>query len=642
MPGESAEFSFAGEGLKRALAQAHLPALMPAIAFLTGDLSALDTAWQCDLADQAQRPQPQGGLSAKAQELARERAHALIEQWQARGCPPPPDLGPARLGTVLRFVTGPVDAAVGDLLLHELGLAQPVGHDWPARAGLRDDFKVVVIGAGMSGLVASWHLSRLGIAHTVLERQSQIGGVWVENTYPGCRLDTSNFCYSYSFAQQANWRHFFSPRDEVQRYFEQVAREHGLMRHIQLGTQVQALRYDEAHRCWQIDIEREGRRDTLRAQAVISAVGQLNRPRLPDIAGLERFKGQAWHTARWRHDVDLRGLRVGVIGTGASAFQVVPQVARQAASLTVFQRSAPWVVDTPAYTRELPPALHWLLTHLPSYNAWYRFEQFWVAVEGRRRYSQVDPAWRRSGSVSALNAQLRDMLEAQIAQAYAGRPDLQRVMTPDYPPYAKRMLRDDGAWPAALQAGHVSVVSTPIAEVTEDGVRDADGRLHALDVLIYGTGFSASQFLNSLRVSGLGGVDLHQQWGLEPKAYQGVCVPGFPNLFMLYGPNTNLITNGSLVLFSEIEIEYVMRCLRTLGERGARAMVCTEEASERYNARIDAAARSMAYGIEGVSNWYKSSSGRVTQNWPLSTIDFWRQMQTVQTQDFRFLGLPGR
>jgi 4-hydroxyacetophenone monooxygenase len=405
---------------------------------------------------------------------------------------------------------------------------------------------------------------------------------------------------------------------------------------------VQALRYDEAHCCWQIDIEREGRRDTLRAQAVISAVGQLNRPRLPDIAGLERFKGQAWHTARWRHDVDLRGLRVGVIGTGASAFQVVPQVARQAASLTVFQRSAPWVVDTPAYTRELPPGLHWLLSHLPGYNAWYRFEQFWVAVEGRRRYSQVDPAWRRSGSVSALNAQLRDMLEAQIAQAYAGRPDLQRVMTPDYPPYAKRMLRDDGAWPAALQAGHVSVVSTPIAEVTEDGVRDADGRLHALDVLIYGTGFSASQFLNSLRVSGLGGVDLHQQWGLEPKAYQGVCVPGFPNLFMLYGPNTNLITNGSLVLFSEIEIEYVMRCLRTLGERGARAMACTEEASERYNARIDAAARSMAYGIEGVSNWYKSSSGRVTQNWPLSTIDFWRQMQTVQTQDFRFLGLPGR
>jgi 4-hydroxyacetophenone monooxygenase len=466
--------------------------------------------------------------------------------------------------------------------------------------------------------------------------------VWVENTYPGCRLDTSNFCYSYSFAQQANWRHYFSPRDEVQRYFEQVAREHGLLRHVQLGTQVQALRYDEAHCCWQIDIEREGRCETLRAQAVISAVGQLNRPRLPDIAGLERFKGQAWHTARWRHDVDLRGLRVGVIGTGASAFQVVPQVARQAASLTVFQRSAPWVVDTPAYTRELPPGLHWLLSHLPGYNAWYRFEQFWVAVEGRRRYSQVDPTWRRSGSVSALNAQLRDMLEAQIAQAYAGRPDLQRVMTPDYPPYAKRMLRDDGAWPAALQAGHVSVVSTPIAEVTEDGVRDADGRLHALDVLIYGTGFAASQFLNSLRVSGLGGVDLHQQWGLEPKAYQGVCVPGFPNLFMLYGPNTNLITNGSLVLFSEIEIEYVMRCLRTLGERGARAMVCTEEASERYNARIDAAARSMAYGIEGVSNWYKSSSGRVTQNWPLSTIDFWRQMQTVQTQDFRFLGLPGR
>lgn len=627
-------FSFAGDGLRLALAQAHLPALMPALACLTGDLSALDPAWQPDLADQAQRPQPQGGLSAQAQQLARERAERLIGRWQAQGCPSAPPLPMPVLEKIMGFVTGAVDPSVVDLLLHELGMATPVGQGGPQRLGLPADFQVVVIGAGMSGLVASWHLARLGIAHTVLERQAEIGGVWVENHYPGARLDTSNFCYSYSFAQEAGWRHFFSPRDEVQRYFQDLAASRGLLKHVQLSTEAQALRYDEGQCVWHIDILQGGQRRSLRAHAVISAVGQLNKPRLPNIEGRERFAGPAWHTARWRHDVSLASLRVGVIGTGASAFQVIPQIAGQVGSLTVFQRTPPWVIKTPAYTQELPEGLRWLLSALPGYNAWYRFEQFWVAVEGRRRYSVVDPQWRQAGSVSALNQQLRQMLEAELDQAYADRPDLRRLMTPDYPPYGKRMLRDDGTWSKALQRSNVSVVSEPIAHITESAVVCKDGSVHELDVIIYGTGFHASQFLNSLQVTGRGGADLHAQWGVDAQAYQGVCVPNFPNLFMLYGPNTNLITNGSLVLFSEIEIEYILRCLSSLGPRGARAMEPSASASGRYCDWVDAQTRCMAYGVDGVSNWYKSATGRVTQNWPFSTADFWRQMQLLRPEDF--------
>ena len=629
-------FSFSGEGLRHVLAQAHLPALMPAIACLTGDLSALNAAWQPNLADQAQRPQAQGGLSAQAQQLARERAELLLSRWQAQGCASAPELSMPVLQQIMGFVTGAVDPQVADLLLHELGMAVPVGEGGPERLGLPADFQVVVIGAGMSGLVSSWHLQRLGIAHTVLERQAEIGGVWVENHYPGARLDTSNFCYSYSFAQDAGWRHFFSPRDEVQRYFQELAAKRGLLRHIQLSTEVQALRYDEAQCLWHLDIVQGGQRRSLRAHAVISAVGQLNKPRLPDIEGRERFAGPAWHTARWRHDVPLKGLRVGVIGTGASAFQVIPRIAGEVQSLTVFQRTPPWVIKTPAYNQELPAGLHWLLASLPGYNAWYRFEQFWVAVEGRRRYSVVDPDWQQAGSVSALNQQLRQMLEAELDQAYAGRPDLRRLMTPDYPPYGKRMLRDDGTWSDALKRSNVTVVSEPIARITESAVVCRDGSVHELDVIIYGTGFHASQFLNSLQVTGRGGVDLHAQWGVDAQAYQGVCVPNFPNLFMLYGPNTNLITNGSLVLFSEIEIEYIVRCLASLGQRGARAMEVSAVASQRYDERIDAQTRRMAYGVDGVSNWYKSATGRVTQNWPFSTVDFWRQMQSVKEDDFVF------
>lgn len=629
-------FSFSGEGLKRTLAQAHLPALMPAIACLTGDLSALDPAWQPHLADQAQRPQAQGGLSAQAQSQAREWAELLILRWQAQGCPSAPELPTAVLMKIMGFVTGAVDPSVLDLLLHELGKSAPVGQGGPQRLGLPADFQVAVIGAGMSGLLASWHLARLGITHTVLERQLEVGGVWVENHYPGARLDTSNFCYSYSFEQEAGWQHFFSPRSEVQGYFQNLATRRGLLEHVQLGTEVRAMRYDEAKCLWHLDTVQDGQQRSLRAHAVISAVGQLNKPRLPNIEGRESFSGPAWHTAGWRHDVPLKDMRVGVIGTGASAFQVIPQIAGEVRSLTVFQRTPPWVISTPAYTQELPAGLHWLLSNLPGYNAWYRFEQFWVAVEGRRHYSVVDPAWQQVGSVSALNQQLREMLEAELDQAYVGRPDLRRLMTPDYPPYSKRMLRDDGAWSQTLQRSNVAVVSDPIARITEDAVVCEGGSVHELDVIIYGTGFHASQFLNSLQVTGRGSVDLHAQWGHDAQAYQGVCVPNFPNLFMLYGPNTNLITNGSLVLFSEIEIEYMLRCLASLGPLGARAMEASAAATHSYGERVDAQTRRMAYGLEGVSNWYKSATGRVTQNWPFSTVDFWRQMQSVRTEDFLF------
>jgi len=617
------------------VAQAHLPALMPALACLTGDLSAIDRAWQPDMADQAQRPRPQAGLSEQAQQLARHKAHALITRWHQEGRKAAPALPAAQLQTALAFITGRVDPSVLDLLLHELGRARPVGQDGPPRLGLPPDFRVVVVGAGMSGLVASWHLSRLGIAHTVLERQPEIGGVWVENTYPGCRLDTSNFCYSYSFHQQARWRHHFSPRDEVLRYLEEVARSHGIDRRIQWRTHVVGLAYDDATKRWHLELARDGRREQVQADAVISAVGQLNEPRLPQIPGLERYTGHTWHTARWNHEVALDGLRVGVIGTGASAFQVVPQIAPRVQSLRVFQRTPPWVVRTPSYTRELPEGLRWLLEHLPGYNAWYR-EQFWVAVEGRRRYSIVDPTWTRPGSVSALNQQLREMLEQDIRASYPGRPDLQRLMTPGYPPYAKRMLRDDGAWPAALMRDNVRVVTAPISEFTPTGVRCADGSAHELDAVIFGTGFRASEFLSSMQVTGRAGADLHAQWGGEPQAYRGICVPGFPNLFLLYGPNTNLITNGSLVLFGEFEVEFVMRCLKTLAVKGARAMEPTFEAAQADAQRVAAAARGMAYGIDGVRNWYKAASGRVTQNWPFGTVEFWRQTRDVRVEDFTF------
>jgi 4-hydroxyacetophenone monooxygenase len=314
---------------------------------------------------------------------------------------------------------------------------------------------------------------------------------------------------------------------------------------------------------------------------------------------------------------------------------VVGQVASQVKSMTIFQRTPPWVVPTPIYTTELPAGLRWLFSNLPWYQRWYRFVQFWGNVEGRRRFAIVDPEWDRPGSVSEPNDQLRRALISALEHDFADRPDLVEKLTPAYPPYSKRMLRDAGAWAAALHQGNVEVVTEPISEIEPAGVATTDGQVHPADVIIYGTGFTASHFLPGLDVRGRGGISLHQQWGEDAKAYAGITVPNFPNLFLLYGPNTNLVVNGSIVFFTEAEVEYVMACLEWMATDKLKAIEPTTEALDTYYERVDAAARLTAFGLPGVNSWYKSASGRVTQNWPLGTIEFWDMTRAPNPDHYR-------
>jgi 4-hydroxyacetophenone monooxygenase len=323
--------------------------------------------------------------------------------------------------------------------------------------------------------------------------------------------------------------------------------------------------------------------------------------------------------------VDLSGRRVAVIGTGASGFQVIPAIAERVGELFVFQRSAPYVMPTPTYHADIPEGRRWLFERVPHYHRWFRFYQFWTSVEGRRPFSEVDPTWEHPISVSEVNERLRQSLVEHMRQQFADRPDLVDKIVPRYPPYAKRMLRDDGAWAATLHRPHVHLVTDTIEEITDKGIRTADGTVHEVDVIVYGTGFRASEFLSSISVRGRDGEDLHARWGDEARAYLGITVPHFPNLFCLYGPNTNLVVNGSLFLFSECEVHYVVECLRTLLETGARAMDLRPEVLDAFVRRVDEANARMAWGIPGVSNWYKNAGGRVTQNWPLTTLEFWQR-----------------
>jgi len=627
------------ETLRAALEHAEIPALMPALAGALSDLSLVPDHLRPDLSVMLD---PTAGLSY--QQLAEARALALraLQRLRDTDVPAAPASEVDQLKVLLEYTSGgaEIDEYL-ELLREELGLGEDLrkpGWNKEELAPARP-FRVVVIGAGMSGLVAAHRLHQAGLDVVVLEKNHDVGGTWLENTYPGCRVDVSNHFYSYSFAPKPDWPEHFSSQEVLLGYFGEVADDLGLRSLIRFGTEVTAAQLDETTMTWTIEVvTADGDEERLEAHAVVSAVGQLNRPNLPEIPGVERFQGPAFHSARWDHDVALDGKRVVVIGTGASAAQFIPPVAEAAGHLTVFQRTPAWFIPTPDYHDPVSPEAQWLFANVPGYANWYRFWIFWRNVEGLMPAATVDPDWDGGGrSVSQVNELVRQLLAGYLQAELADDPDLLEAAVPDYPPFAKRFIRDNGIWARTLRRDDVDLVTTAIAEITAEGVRTADGRLHEADVIIYGTGFRASDFLTPMKVVGRGGTDLHQRWGGDARAYLGITLPGFPNFFLLYGPNTNIVANGSITYFSECEVHYVVGCIRRLLETGARALDPRPEVHDAYNRRVDAENQRMAWGVASVNSWYRNATGRSAQNWPFSLLEYWQLTRQPDLDDYELL-----
>jgi 4-hydroxyacetophenone monooxygenase len=625
--------------LARVLEFAHIPSLMCALVHLTGD---------ADLVRGRIRPEinffgdEQGNIAHEDQQHVRAMALEALKRLRD-GTPLPPPPAPEVVDDMVEFIVGrelPPD--YGEFLHAELMLNgedpyKPAGLD-RVPAGDRAQFNVLIIGAGMSGLLAAIRLEEAGIPFEIVERHDDVGGTWYQNTYPGCRVDSPNHIYSYSF-RPADWPQYYSPQKVLREYFADVARDYDLLRHTRFGTEVTHARFDEAIAAWQVTVKtRDGGDETLTANAVISAVGQLNRPKWPDIPGQDRFQGISFHSTDWEHEHDLAGKKILVIGTGASAFQFAPEIAKVAGQVTIFQRTPPWMAPVPTYHDDVPEEMHWLLNHVPYYLKWYRFAMFWNAAEGILFAVQKDPAWNgRNGSVSADNDQLRQMFSDWIKELCDGDEALLAKAIPDYPVGAKRILFDNGNWIRALKRDNVEVVTDPIAEITETGVLTQSGRRYDADVLIYGTGFQASRFLWPMQITGRDGVDLQAHWDGDPRAYLGITIPGFPNLFLCYGPNTNIVVNGSIVFFSECEVRYILGCIKLLLEGGHAAVDVRHDVHDAYNARIDQGNLDMAWGAANVPTWYKNEKGRVTQNWPFPLVEFWKQTRVPDPDDYEFL-----
>ncbi len=474
---------------------------------------------------------------------------------------------------------------------------------------------VLVIGAGFGGLGAAIALRRAGYTEvTVLERADDVGGVWRDNTYPGAACDVPSPLYSWSFAPNPRWGRRYAGHADILDYIRRTAEESGVRGRVRTGVEATAATWDQGAGRWRVDTSTG---EVFEAQVLVPAVGQLSRPVVPDLPGTEAFGGPAFHSAEWRHDVDLAGSRVAVVGTGASAIQFVPGIVDRVGSMTVFQRSAAYVVPKPdrAYT-----ALHHAAySRFPVVQRAGRATTWFLSERLNQALTEGSPLTR------GLELAFRTLLRRQVRD-----PGKRRKLVPDYPIGCKRMLFSND-WFRALDRDHVTLVDEPVTEVLPHGVRSADGTEHPADVLIWGTGFAATEFLGPLKITGPGGVELHDVWGEEPRAHLGMTVPGFPNLFLLYGPNTNL-GGSSIIGMLEAQAGYVVQAVQALADGRFDRLEVRPEVADRYDEEIQTRLADTVWA--GCGSWYRSPAGRITTNWPGLVAEYQQRTARLDPGDF--------
>ncbi|HLG89629.1 MAG TPA: NAD(P)/FAD-dependent oxidoreductase [Alphaproteobacteria bacterium] len=475
------------------------------------------------------------------------------------------------------------------------------------------DFEVAIIGAGFSGLGMAIRLKKAGIdSFVILEKAAEVGGTWRENTYPGCACDIPSSLYSFSFEPRGNWSRTYPPQPEILAYLIDCADKHGLRARTRFGTELVGASFDEAASLWRLAIA-EG--PELTCRFLILATGPLAKPAYPKLPGLDRFEGAAFHSAEWDHAFDPTGKRVAVIGTGASAIQFVPQLAPQAASLHVYQRTPPWV---------LPKADAPVARQAPSWRRWLARQKAFWGHEMTGAGFAVEPRL-----MALVERQAREYLHAQIAD-----PDLRMRLSPDYRLGCKRVLISDDYYPA-LDRPNVELITSPIAEVRARSVIAAGGE-REVDAIIFGTGFRATDFLDSIRIAGRGGNALGDAWRDGAEAYLGTAVAGYPNMFLLVGPNTGLGHN-SLVFMIEAQLDHVVRCLAETRRRGASVLEVDGAAQIRFNERLRRRMRRTVW-MTGCKSWYLDRNGRNTTLWPGFAVEYWWRTSRPRFSDYRFAG----
>ena len=476
----------------------------------------------------------------------------------------------------------------------------------------------VIVGAGFSGIAAGIELRRSGLDRfVILEKAARVGGTWRENTYPGAACDIPSHLYSYSFEPNPRWSRAYGKQAEILAYLEHCVDKYGLRPHLRFGQHVSSARFDEASGTWRIATASG---ETYVARALLLGNGALHLPQLPPIAGLDTFRGTSFHSARWNHDYDLTGKRVAVIGTGASAIQFVPEIAKQVKQLHVFQRTPPWIV--PKRDRVMSMPEKWLLEHVPGAHWLRRTGLYWL-MESRVLGFAYAPK---------LLEYAEKLVLANLARVVPD-PALRGKLTPSYRLGCKRVLISNDYYPA-LQRDNVELVTDAIAEVTPTGVRTTDGSHREVDAIICGTGFRVTEYLSSIEITGRDGRELNAEWRKTLRNYLGITVSGFPNLFLLMGPNTGLGHN-SMIFMIEAQARYAARAIEALRERELAFVDVKPQAEAAFRAELARRMKGTVW-MSGCSSWYQTPDGEVFL-WPAATVDYWWRTRTVALADYELV-----
>jgi 4-hydroxyacetophenone monooxygenase len=621
--------------LASAIAEGDIRVLLMVLVHMTGDTRWLEPPYK-PRRDVRLIPDPDAGVPKEIQDEIRAAVLKLFETGEPK--PAIVDPGNELMLKMMRATLGEnVAGEYAPLMREEMGFI-PREMRWSKRPS--DDRlaeqHVLIVGAGVCAIALGVALGRLGIPYTIVEKNAEIGGTWYVNRYPGCGVDTPNHSYSFSFGKRNAWTRYFAPRQELHDYLMKVVREHDLRKNVRLKTELTSSRWDEGKKRWISTLRTKDGGETFESTVLVSAIGQLNDPAPARFKDDETFKGQKIHSALWSDDIKFDGKRVAVIGTGATAMQLVPTIADRVASVTVYQRTAQWARPVKGYSDPITEGAQWLLAHLPFYVQWYRFNMFWRYGDGLLPFLRKDPAWPHpERAVNKGNDRHREELTDFILSELKDRPDLIEKCVPTYPPYGKRILLDNN-WFKTLTKPNVELVTEPIDRFAPDGIVTADGKQRAHDIIVISTGFKVTEMAARLNITGREAKNLKQAWANDnPTAYLGLTVPDFPNLFVMLGPNSGPAHGGSVIFQSECQSRYITSCLVEMIEHGLAAIDVKPDAHDAYVRKVDAEHEQMIWTHPGMTTYYRNSQGRVFSAMPWRFVDYWQMTHDVDLRDYR-------
>lgn len=496
----------------------------------------------------------------------------------------------------------------------------PYQAEWHEEKVIPEGYHVAIVGAGFAGIAMGVQLANLGVPFTIYERRAEVGGVWSINTYPDVRVDTVSFTYEYAFEKKYPWTEYFARQSDVRAYIDHVARKYGVHEHIRFGSDVTQARFDEPTQRWTLTVKGDESVTEVEANVVVAASGVFATPRELSVEGVSDFTGQVVHTARWSEDVEYAGKKVAVIGNGSTGVQLLSKIAEKAESVAVYQRTPQWISPRTNYGVPISDELQWLIQKMPFYWNWNKYVAGLSTIDLRNALIPDEEWIAKGGHISKRNDMMREILVGYISAQVDGRQDLIDKLIPDYPPLTRRPVVDNN-WYASLTRNNVELVTTPIERMTDTAIVTADGEARETELVIAAVGFQTEKYIWPTQYFGVGGVTLEDVWSVQgAQAHLGMTVPGFPNMFMLYGPNSQPVASGAgLPVWFEVWTGYIAECIVGMLEKGRASMVIRKDAFDEYNEQLHEEAKKLIYLMPNSAmekNYYVNEFGRLQMNAP--------------------------